>query len=570
MATEVIMPKLGVDMQEGQIVEWKKKEGDTVEEGEILLEIMSDKTNMELEAETSGVLLSILKGDGETVPVTEVIAYIGEKGEQIEKAQTKQTEAVEETKNNENADLQSVQNDYDIIVIGGGPAGYYSAIRAAQLDAKVLVIEKSVVGGTCLNRGCIPTKTYLKNAEMIDHINHARSRGIILENENYKIDMDRTVDVKNEVVKTLTNGVKGLLRSYGIDTISGVGTVNKDKIVSVNGQSFKAGKIIIATGSKVGKINIPGIESSLVMTSDDILDLRIVPETLAIIGGGVVGVELGQAFSYFGSKVTIIEMSDRLVPAADEEVSQVLRKSLESKGIKVLTSTKLNEIKEQGGRLTLKLEGKEDVVVDKALLSIGRVPDLSGLDSLDLELEKGKIKVDEYMQTSVEGVYAPGDVNGIKMLAHAAFRMGEIAAENAVKGNHRKVKLASTPAAVYTMPEIGMVGLTESQAREKYDISVGKFSFAANGRAIASGETAGFVKVIADRKYGEILGVHIIGPAAAELINEASSLIEMEITIEEVAKTIHGHPTYSEAMFEACMDVLGEAIHLPKKMNKKY
>lgn len=570
MATEVIMPKLGVDMQEGQIVEWKKKEGDTVEEGEILLEIMSDKTNMELEAETSGVLLSILKGDGETVPVTEVIAYIGEKGEQIEKAQTKQTEAVEETKNNENADLQSVQNDYDIIVIGGGPAGYYSAIRAAQLDAKVLVIEKSVVGGTCLNRGCIPTKTYLKNAEMIDHINHARSRGIILENENYKIDMDRTVDVKNEVVKTLTNGVKGLLRSYGIDTISGVGTVNKDKIVSVNGQSFKADKIIIATGSKVGKINIPGIESSLVMTSDDILDLRIVPETLAIIGGGVVGVELGQAFSYFGSKVTIIEMSDRLVPAADEEVSQVLRKSLESKGIKVLTSTKLNEIKEQGGRLTLKLEGKEDVVVDKALLSIGRVPDLSGLDSLDLELEKGKIKVDEYMQTSVEGVYAPGDVNGIKMLAHAAFRMGEIAAENAVKGNHRKVKLASTPAAVYTMPEIGMVGLTESQAREKYDISVGKFSFAANGRAIASGETAGFVKVIADRKYGEILGVHIIGPAAAELINEASSLIEMEITIEEVAKTIHGHPTYSEAMFEACMDVLGEAIHLPKKMNKKY
>ncbi|WP_068268495.1 dihydrolipoyl dehydrogenase [Caviibacter abscessus] len=569
MATEVIMPKLGVDMQEGQILEWKKKEGDRVEEGEILLEIMSDKTNMELEAETSGVLLSILKGDGETVPVTEVIAYIGEQGEQIEKTSSEKASVQEDVKT-EKVSEQKVENDYDIIVIGGGPAGYYSAIRAAQLDAKVLVIEKSVVGGTCLNRGCIPTKTYLKNAEMIDHINHAKSRGIILESENYKIDMNKTVDVKNEVVKTLTNGVKGLLKSYGIDTISGVGSVDKNKVVSVNGQSFRANKIIIATGSKVGKINIPGIESSLVMTSDDILDLRIVPETLAIIGGGVVGVELGQAFSYFGSKVTIIEMSDRLVPAADEEVSQVLRKSLESKGIKVLTSTKLNEIKEQGGRLTLKLEGKEDVIVDKALLSIGRVPDLSGLYTLDLELEKGKIKVNEYMETSIEGIYAPGDVNGIKMLAHAAFRMGEIAAENAVKGNHRKVKLASTPAAVYTMPEIGMVGLTESEARAKYDISVGKFSFAANGRAIASGETAGFVKVIADRKYGEILGVHIIGPAAAELINEASSLIEMEITIEEVAKTIHGHPTYSEAMFEACMDVLGEAIHLPKKINKKY
>lgn len=571
MATEVIMPKLGVDMQEGQILEWKKKEGDKVEEGEILLEIMSDKTNMELEAEASGVLLKILKKDGETVPVTEIIAYIGQEGEQIEQ-ENKQTSQnpVEISNESSMVKTESESVDYDLIVLGGGPAGYYSAIRAAQLDAKVLVVEKSVVGGTCLNRGCIPTKTYLKNAEIINHINHAKSRGILLENESYKIDMSKTVDVKNNVVKTLTNGVKGLLKSYGIDTVEGVGTLSKDKVVTVNGKSYKAGKIIIATGSKVGKINIPGIESSLIMTSDDILDLRTVPETLAVIGGGVVGVELGQAFSYFGSKVTIIEMSDRLVPAADEEVSQVLRKSLESNGIKVLTSTKLNEIKEQGGRLVLKFENKEDVVVDKALLSIGRVPDLSCVENVDLELEKGKIKVNEYMETSISGIYAPGDVNGIKMLAHAAFRMGEIAAENAVKGNHRKVKLSSTPAAVYTMPEIGMVGLTETQAREKYDISVGKFNFAANGRAIASGETAGFVKVIADRKYGEILGVHIIGPAAAEIINEASSLIEMEITIEEVAKTIHGHPTYSEAMFEACMDVLGEAVHLPKKINKKY
>ena len=566
MATEVIMPKLGVDMQEGQIIEWKKKEGDKVEEGEILLEIMSDKTNMELEAEASGVLLKILKGDGETVPVTEVIAYIGEAGEEINKSYN--SEKVEETKENEVQTLEEI--DYDLIVIGGGPAGYYAAIRASQLGAKALVIEKSVVGGTCLNRGCIPTKTYLKNAEIIDNINHAKDRGIIIENTSYKVDMNKTVEVKNEVVKTLTNVIKGLFRSYGVDSIEGIGSVDKNKNVTVNGKTFKAGKVIIATGSKVSKINIPGMESNLVMTSDDILELRQVPESLAIIGGGVVGVELGQAFNSFGSNVTIIEMSDRLVPAADEEVSQVLRKSLESKGIKVLTSTKLNAVEEKGGRLTLKLDGKEDVIVDKALLSIGRVPELQGIENLGLELEKGKIKVNEYMETNISGIYAPGDVNGIKMLAHAAFRMGEIAAENAIKGNHRKVKLGSTPAAVYTMPEIGMVGLTETQAREKYDISVGKFNFAGNGRAIASGETAGFVKVIADRKYGEILGVHIIGPAAAEMINEAAALIEMEVTVDEIAKTIHGHPTYSEAVFEACLDVLGEAIHLPKKVNKKY
>lgn len=571
MAIEVIMPKLGVDMQEGQIIEWKKKEGDKVEEGEILLEIMSDKTNMELEAEASGTLIKILKGDGESVPVTEVIAYIGEAGEQVgEQTASPKAQEMVETTNTETTTESKENVDYDLIVVGGGPAGYYAAIRASQLGAKALVIEKSVVGGTCLNRGCIPTKTYLKNAEIIDSINHAKNRGIILENSAYKIDMDRTVEVKNEVVKTLTNGIKGLFKSYGVDSIEGVGSVNKNKEVSVNGKTFKAGKVIIATGSKVSKINIPGMDSKLVLTSDDILELRQVPETLAIIGGGVVGVELGQAFSSFGSKVTIVEMSDRLVPAADEEVSQVLRKSLESKGIKVLTSTKLNAVEEKSGRLTLKLEGKEDVVVDKALLSIGRVPELQGMEDLGLELDRGRIKVNDYMETNIPGIYAPGDVNGVKMLAHAAFRMGEIAAENAIKGNHRKVKLASTPAAVYTMPEIGMVGYTEAQAREKYDISVGKFNFAGNGRSIASGETTGFVKVIADRKYGEILGVHIIGPAAAEMINEAAALIEMEVTVDEVAKTIHGHPTYSEAVFEACLDVLGEAIHLPKKVNKKY
>lgn len=565
MATEVIMPKLGVDMQEGQIIEWKKKEGDEVKEGDILLEIMSDKTNMELEAEASGTLIKILKGNGETVPVTEVIAYIGQAGEALPEA--KGDEKTENAASSAKEDERK-ESDYDIIVVGGGPAGYYCAIRAAQLGAKVLVVEKKVLGGTCLNRGCIPTKTYLKNAEIIENIRHARSRGISLSNDAFTVDMERTVDVKNEVVKTLTGGIKGLFRSYGIDSIEGVGKINKDKTVSVNGKHFSAKKIVIATGSKVNRINVPGMESKLVLTSDDILELRQVPETLAVIGGGVVGVELGQAFNAFGSKVTIVEMADRVVPSCDEEVSQVLRKSLESKGMRVLTSSKLNAIEEKGGRLTLKLEGKEDVVVDKALLSIGRVSELEGTEDLGLEMERGRIKVNEYMETSISGIYAPGDVNGIKMLAHAAFKMGEVVAENAIRGNTRKVTFSSTPAAVYTMPEIGTVGLTESQARAKYDISVGKFNFAGNGRAIASGEATGFVKVIADKKYGEILGVHIIGPTAAEIINEAATLMELEITVDEVAKTVHGHPTFSEALYEACMDVLGEAIHLPKKINK--
>ena len=582
MATEIIMPKAGIDMTEGQIIKWNKKEGDKVETGEILLEIMTDKTSMELEAEDSGYLIKIIKGDGETVPVTEVIGYIGAEGEVapegISKDVVETSENVSDKKEKEPIKERGIEerntavksekgeDEFDVVVIGGGPAGYVAAIRAAQVGGKVAVVEKSELGGTCLNRGCIPTKTFLKNAEIIEGIEMSSKRGIILENEKFTIDMPKVISLKNEIVKTLTNGVQGLLKSNSIKIFKGVGKINKDKDVVINGKKvLRTNKIILAGGSKVGSVNIPGIESKRVLTSDDILDLKELPKSLAVIGGGVVGVELGQAYLSFGSEVTVIEMMDRIVPGVDREASETLRKALEKKGMKILTSSKIKEIIDEGDKLRIKLEDKEDVVAEKALLSIGRVPDLEAVGELDLEMERGKIKVDKYMETSVKGVYAPGDINGIKMLAHAAFRMGEVAAENAILGNHREIKLETTPSAIYTIPEVGMVGLTEEEAKEKYDINIGKFAFVGNGRALASGDTTGFVKVIADKKYGEILGVHIVGQSAAEIINEASSLMAMEITVDEVIKTIHGHPTFSEALFEACADVLGEAIHLPKK-----
>ena len=582
MATEIIMPKAGIDMTEGQIIKWNKKEGDKVETGEILLEIMTDKTSMELEAEDSGYLIKIIKGDGETVPVTEVIGYIGAEGEVapegISKDAVETSENVSDKKEKEPIKERGIEerntavksekgeDEFDVVVIGGGPAGYVAAIRAVQVGGKVAVVEKSELGGTCLNRGCIPTKTFLKNTEIIEGIEMSSKRGIILENEKFTVDMPKVVSLKNEIVKTLTNGVQGLLKSNSIKIFKGVGKINKDKDVVINGEKvLRTNKIILAGGSKVGSVNIPGIESKRVLTSDDILDLKELPKSLAVIGGGVVGVELGQAYLSFGSEVTVIEMMDRIVPGVDREASETLRKALEKKGMKILTSSKIKEIIDEGDKLRIKLEDKEDVVAEKALLSIGRVPDLEAVGELDLEMERGKIKVDKYMETSVKGVYAPGDINGIKMLAHAAFRMGEVAAENAILGNHREIKLETTPSAIYTIPEVGMVGLTEEEAKEKYDINIGKFAFVGNGRALASGDTTGFVKVIADKKYGEILGVHIVGQSAAEIINEASSLMAMEITVDEVIKTIHGHPTFSEALFEACADVLGEAIHLPKK-----
>lgn len=582
MAVEVIMPKLGVDMQEGEILEWKKQEGDVVNEGDILLEIMSDKTNMELEAEDSGVLLKIVHQAGETVPVTEVIAYIGAEGESVEAPSTTATitaadgqsvtapaqpskEAVAEVAAQPKEALGA--DEYDIVVVGGGPAGYYAAIRGAQLGGKIAIVEKSEFGGTCLNKGCIPTKTYLKNAEILDGLKIAAGRGINLASTNYSIDMDKTVAFKDGVVKTLTGGVRGLLKANKVEIFNGLGQVNPDKTVVIGDKVIKGRHIILATGSKVSRINIPGIDSPLVLTSDDILDLKEIPSSLAVIGGGVVGVELGLVYAAYGTEVTVIEMADRIIPAMDKEVSLELQRILAKKhGMKFLTSTSLSEIVEHGNQLTLKLADGTEVIADKALLSIGRVPQLKGLENLDLELERGRIKVDAYQETSIKGIYAPGDVNGTKMLAHAAYRMGEIAAENALRGNTRKAHLDFTPAAVYTHPEVAMVGLTEDQAREQYgEILVGKNSFAGNGRAIASNEAEGFVKVISEPKYHEILGVHIIGPAAAEIINEAATIMEMELTIDEVAQSIHGHPTFSEVLYEAVMDVLGEAIHNPPK-----
>ena len=563
MISEIIMPKAGMAMETGKIIKWLVKEGDKVNIGDTILEIETDKVSMEVEAYVSGTVLKILAKEGDEVPVTQIIGYLGEPGEAIpelssaefseaEKKEIPQAEIKPETKSGA---------DYDVIVVGGGPAGYVSAIKAAQLGGKVALVEKDVVGGTCLNRGCIPTKTYLKTAEVIEHIKHSAYRGVSVAEGSMVFDMETAKANKNEVVEKLTSGVKMLLKSNGIDVFNDYGIINADRSVTLGEKTITGRAIIFCGGSKPSKVPIPGADSKYVVTSDEMLDIEQVPKRLAIIGGGVIGVELGQAFAAFGSEVTIIEMMDRITPFMDEETSAVLNTELKKSGIKILTSTRVDAIEEGETSAVLKV-GEEIIEADIVLLCVGRQADLSGIEKAGVKTQKGYVIVDEMMRTNVSGIFSAGDVTGKVMLAHAAFKMGEIAAENAL-GGKEVFNSKHIPACIYTIPEVSGIGLTEALAKEKYDVAVGKFPFYANGRALASGESTGFVKVIADKRYGEILGVHIIGLGAAEMANEAAVMMAMEMTVQEMAKIVHAHPTYSEAIMEAAADAAGKCIHLP-------
>lgn len=473
------------------------------------------------------------------------------------------------------------ENKYDVIVIGGGPAGYVAAIKAAQVGAKTACVEKDILGGTCLNRGCIPTKNYLKTAEFLYEMQEASSRGIKLDSTAFSIDMPAAVKAKDKVVKKLTGGVGTLLKANNVDVYYGTGIAKLAKEVSVSGGKsgdvlLQAGSIILAGGSKAVKLPIPGVESKLVLTSDEILDIQEVPAALAIIGGGVIGVEMAMIFAAFGSKVTIVELEKSILPFVEKDASDIILKSLRKKGVDVKTGIKLDKFEETKNGIKLVLENGETVEANKALLSIGRQADLSCLEGLNIKTERGKIIVDDKMETSIKGVFAPGDMNGRKMLAHAAFKMGETAAVNAAKyagvssaelKNHTPAiaDMRFVPSVVYSVPEVASVGMSETEAAKEHDIAIGNFPLAANGRALAIGATEGFVKVIADSKYGEILGVHIVGHGASEIINEAAALMAMEITVYEVSEIIHGHPAVSEAFMEAAADCLGKCIHLPPR-----
>ncbi|MBX7227278.1 MAG: dihydrolipoyl dehydrogenase [Chitinophagales bacterium] len=462
-------------------------------------------------------------------------------------------------------------NQYDILILGAGPGGYVAAIRAAQLGLKVAIIEKEALGGICLNWGCIPTKALLKSAQVFDYIQHAEHYGIHVTASS--INFEQTILRSREVAESMSKGVQFLLRKNNIDVIFGYGKLKPGKRIEVtdnrgNIKEYKAAKIIIATGGRARKLpNLP-IDQDKIIDYRKAMSLEKKPASMIVVGAGAIGLEFAYFYSTIGTKVTIVEFMDRLAPLEDIEVSKALEKSYKKAGIEILTSSKVEMAKssQEGVRAVVQTP-KETLHLEADILlsAIGIETNIDniGLEHTGIKTAYGKILVDKYYQTNVEGYFAIGDVVAGPALAHVASAEGIICVE-AIAGHHPEpLNYDNIPGCTYCQPEIASVGLTEAKAKEKgYEVLVGKFPFSASGKAKAAGNPDGFVKLIFDKKYGELLGAHMIGANVTEMIAEIVVARKLETTGMQIVKAVHPHPTMSEAIMEAAAAAYGEVIHL--------
>jgi len=464
----------------------------------------------------------------------------------------------------------NLDKPYDLIVIGGGPAGYAAAIRAGQLGRRVLVVEKERAGGTCLNWGCIPSKALLKSAEAYQAAKHSEIFGFTC--KEIEVDFAQVMARSRGVADQMGGGIEFLFKKNNVDYLVGSGKLLKPGIVEVTdgehaGSSIKGEKVMIATGCKPRTLEEVAVDGTRVMTSREALAMKEMPQSIAILGAGAIGAEFAYFLNAFGCKVSLIEMLPNILPVEDGEISKTLEKTFVKQGIDCRTSTRVDEIKVLDESVSLKLnseKGDETLEVASVLLAIGVTPNLRGVlaDSCKIELNRGYIQVDEKYQTSLKNVYAAGDIVGPPWLAHVAtFRA--VQAVNGMFGHAEPIPMDSFPGCTYCQPQVASIGITEEKAKEEgVAYKVGKFPFAASGKAVAVNHPEGFVKIIVGEKYGEILGAHIIGSDATELITEYGLGMKLEATVDEIHQTIHAHPTMSEALAEAAASVHGEAIHI--------
>ncbi|MGM0496464.1 MAG: dihydrolipoyl dehydrogenase [Bacteroidota bacterium] len=462
--------------------------------------------------------------------------------------------------------------NYDLIVIGSGPGGYVAAIRASQLDMKVAVVEKAELGGVCLNWGCIPTKALLKSAEVYSHMTHAQNYGIKLEGE-VKPDFEAMIKRSREVANGMSKGIQYLFKKNKIDHLQGFGKVLDKQTVEVTKEDetkekYQAKHIILATGARSKELPNLKQDGEKIIGYREAMTLQKQPKSMIVVGSGAIGSEFANFYNSIGTEVTLVEFLPRIVPVEDEDVSRQLNRSLKKAGIKIMTNSSVESVDTSGDlcKATIKTKkGEETKEAEIVLSAVGVTPNLEniGLEDLGIEMENGKIKVDDFYKTNVEGIYAIGDIVHGPALAHVASAEGIACVEKIAGKNPDPIDYNNLPGCTYTTPEVASVGLTEKDAKEKgYEVKVGKFPFTASGKASAAGEKDGFVKLIFDAKYGELLGGHMVGASVTEMISELVVGKKIEATGHEFIKSVHPHPTMSEAIMEAAAAAYDEVIHI--------
>jgi dihydrolipoamide dehydrogenase len=570
MGNFVLMPKLGMTMTDGKIVKWLKNEGDHIEKGDYIFEVETDKTTLEVDSLYRGILIKKLFHEGDVAACDTQIAYIGEAGENVP-VDTKPAVggAKQPVLPDDSLSIRVAQPladdgavyEYDLAVVGGGPGGYVAAIRAAQLGAKTVLIEKDQLGGTCLNRGCIPTKALYTSAGQWRKIARCEEYGFRV--SGAELDFSAVMQRKDKIVRQLTGGVAGLLKKNKVSVLHGEAEVAREHEVILGDKKISSKYILLATGGRPASLLKNVSKDVNIINTDTFMDLKELPRSIVIVGGGIIGCEIGCILNAFGAKVTIVEMLPAILPMTDDEISSLLMQHMTKNGMDIRTSTTVNAVEKKGPAYSVILSDNHTVECDMVLEAVGRVMNDEAFRDLGLKRsQKGFVDVDSFMGTNLAGVYAIGDITGICQLAHAASTQGVIAAER-MFGGKTETEEQLIPSCIFTDLEIAYVGMTEKQAKEKgLKARVFKYPFSANGKALTLGESEGFVKIICDERFDEILGVHIIGAEASTLIHEAVMAMRLEATSAYAGTVIHAHPTLSEALMEAFLGLSKGAVHI--------